>query len=128
MAKEVPFKDLHIELKTFSNEVVRKVVIEVDSRLKLASPVKTGRFRASWQVGKNGAPGSGAPPGNYGRAYGIQRIGYGQEEIGASYHVHNSLPYAQRLAMGWSKQAPSGWINNIATQVGSWANANIKGP
>jgi hypothetical protein len=47
-------------------KLLRAAVLETDSLLKQASPVDTGRFRASWQVGENSAGsmmrGTAAPP------------------------------------------------------------------
>jgi hypothetical protein len=98
-------------------KLLRAAVLETDSLLKQASPVDTGRFRASWQVGENAALGGIAPPGNYGTTPPLTRIGYGQERIGNVYSVHNNLPYAEPLARGSSKQASPGWVQGIAKDV-----------
>jgi hypothetical protein len=104
-------------------KLLRASVLETDSLLKQASPVDTGRFRASWQVGENAAPGGIAAPGGYGSAPPLARIGYSQERIGNVYSVHNNLPYAEPLANGSSRQtsgAPggqAGWIQGIAKDV-----------
>jgi hypothetical protein len=98
-------------------KLLRAAVLETDSLLKQASPVDTGRFRASWQVGENAAPGGIAPPGNYGTTPPLTRIGYGQERMGNVYSVHNNLPYAEPLANGSSKQAPAGWVQGAAKDV-----------
>jgi hypothetical protein len=98
-------------------KLLRAAVLETDSLLKQASPVDTGRFRASWQVGENAAPGGIAPPGNYGTTPPLTRIGYGQERMGNVYSVHNNLPYAEPLARGTSKQAPAGWVQGAAKDV-----------
>lgn len=105
-------------------KLLRSAVLETDSLVKQASPVDTGRFRASWQVGENAAPGGIAAPGNYGTAPSLSRIGYSQEQIGNIYSVHNNLPYAERLATAstkdgraWSKQAPAGWVQGVAKDV-----------
>jgi hypothetical protein len=111
-------------------QLLRVAVLETDNRLKQASPVNTGRFRASWQVSENAALGKGAPPGKYSSQYPIQRVGYAKETIGNVYSVHNNLPYAEPLAGGpsfpqsWitagirgSKQAPPGWVQGIAKDI-----------
>lgn len=104
-------------------KLLRASVLETDSLLKQASPVDTGRFRASWQVGENAAPGGQVPEGNYGSAPPLSRIGYQQERLGNIYSIHNNLPYAEALANGSSKQtsdAPggqAGWIQGIAKDV-----------
>jgi len=109
-------------------QLLRSAVLETDFRLKQASPVDTGRFRASWQVGENSAAGPGKPPGNYPSAPQIERINYEQERLGNVYSVHNNLPYAEPLAGGpsfppsWggqyrSKQADPGWVEGVAKDI-----------
>jgi hypothetical protein len=99
------------------NQLLRVVVLETDQQVKTQSPVDTGRFRSSWAIGENatgnydaGTGGSLAPVG----------INYtpGTERFGITYNVHNSLPYAERLAyQNWSKQAAPGWVDIIARQM-----------
>jgi hypothetical protein len=84
---------------------------------RLLAQLTLGRFRASWQVGENAAPGGIVPPGDYGTAPPLTRIGYGQEKMGNIYSVHNNLPYAEPLANGSSKQANAGWVQGIAKDV-----------
>tara|TARA_R100001443_G_scaffold5402_1_gene14205 strand:+ start:416 stop:901 length:486 start_codon:yes stop_codon:yes gene_type:complete len=87
------------EIKKKLNKLLTFAVIETDSRLKQESPVDTGRFRNSWQIGENaigtnfdGGPGGGIKPPE-GLNYSV-----GNEKIGNSYVIHNSLPYAAKLA------------------------------
>ena len=98
------------------NQLMRVVVLETDQQVKAQSPVDTGRFRSSWAIGENatgnydaGTGGSLAPVG----------INYtpGTERVGNTYHVHNSLPYAEPLANGHSDQAPAGWVDIVARQM-----------
>lgn len=98
-------------------KLLRAAVLETDSLLKQASPVDLGRFRASWQVGQNAAPGGVVPPGSYPTAPTITRLGYSQERAGNIYSVHNNLPYAEPLANGSSRQANPGWVQGIAKDV-----------
>lgn len=98
-------------------KLLRAAVLETDSLLKAASPVDTGRFRMSWQVGENAAPGGQVPEGQYGAAPPITRIGYQQERLGNVYSVHNNLPYAEPLANGSSRQAPAGWVQGVSKDV-----------
>ena len=101
--------------------LLREVVLETDQRVKTDSPVDLGRFRLSWAIGENNADFPGAPPGDYrGQALPPPRgIGYtpGREQLGNVYSVHNNLPYAEPLANGHSRQAPDGWIENIANDI-----------
>ena len=142
MARQIPVRDIGSYCEEQMEKLLRAAVLETDSLLKQASPVDTGRFRASWQVGENAAPGTGAPEGQFdagkirktskrGRTaqevLPIQRIGYQQEKVGNIYSVHNNLPYAEPLAGGsyppsWggqyrSKQAEPGWVQGIAKDV-----------
>jgi hypothetical protein len=114
-------------------KLLRSAVLETELLLKMASPVDTGRFRASWATGENTAgsydggeqqPATGQyrdatnPP----KDPSLERritIGYqaGQERIGNVYSVHNNLPYAEPLANGSSKQAAPGWVQGAAKDV-----------
>jgi hypothetical protein len=99
-------------------------VLETDARLKAASPVDTGRFRVSWQVGENAAPGGIKPEGTYSGTPPLDRIGYSREQLGNIYSVHNNLPYAERLAQGWSGQAPAGWVQGVAKDIQGFVRVN----
>jgi hypothetical protein len=120
------------QIGSFSTEkyeqLLRVVVLEVDGRLKLGSPVDTGRFRMSWQVSENGTAGGMQPAGDYDKseyataeetqsAISIARVGYQQERAGNSYHIHNNLPYAEPVAYGTS--LPSSWGGQYRTKQGT---------
>jgi hypothetical protein len=117
MAREIQVREIAKYCEDQMEKLLRAAVLETDSLVKQASPVDTGRFRASWQVGENAAPGAGMPAGSYSGMSGINRIGYQQEKVGNVYSVHNNLPYAEPLADGSSKQAEPGWIQGIAKDV-----------
>ena len=98
------------------NQLMRVVVLETDAELKARSPVDTGRFRASWAIGENqtgnydaGASTSTAPV--------TLNYTLGSEKITNVYNIHNSLPYAESLANGSSKQANAGWVDLVAKQM-----------
>jgi hypothetical protein len=117
MARRINIGDIGNFCEGQMNQLMRVVVLETDQQVKAQSPVDTGRFRSSWAIGENatgnydaGTGGSLAPVG----------INYtpGTERVGNTYHVHNSLPYAERLAyQNWSKQASAGWVDIIARQM-----------
>lgn len=120
-------------------KLLRSAVLETELLLKMASPVDTGRFRASWATGENtaGSYDGGeqqSATGQYKDATSppkdpsLERritIGYqaGQEKIGNVYSVHNNLLYAEALANGSSKQTAgaqggqAGWIQGAAKDV-----------
>jgi hypothetical protein len=126
MAREIRLDQISDYVEGRMDQLLRATVKETDKRLKSASPVDTGRFRASWQVGENAAPGTGKPPGNYSGDAPIERIGYSQEKVGNIYSVHNNLPYAERLAAvpPHSDQASAGWVQGIAKDMQSFVLNN----
>jgi len=140
MARTIRVGDIGDYCNQQMEKLLRSAVLETELLLKMASPVDTGRFRASWATGENTAgsydggeqqPATGQyrdatkPP----KDPSLERritIGYqaGQERIGNVYSVHNNLPYAERLATAstkdgraWSKQAPAGWVQGVAKDV-----------
>jgi hypothetical protein len=130
MARIIRIEDIGDYANNQVEKLLRAAVLETDSLLKQASPVDTGRFRASWQVGENSAgtydAGPQQSPSNPGRdktsapakpMFPLRKMNYQQERIGNVYSVHNNLPYAESLANGSSKQAPGGWIQGIAKDV-----------
>lgn len=131
MARVIRIGDIGDYANTQMEKLLRSAVLETDGLLKAASPVDTGRFRASWQVGENAAgtydagpqqPATGAykdqtePPGRPAPPA-LRRMNYSKERPGNIYSVHNNLPYAEPLANGSSKQANAGWVQGIAKDV-----------
>jgi hypothetical protein len=130
MARTIKIGDIGNYAEQQMEKLLRVAVLQTDQRLKQVSPVDTGRFRFSWQVGENAAGGGIAPEGNYPAAPPMSRIGYQQERIGNIYSVHNNLPYAEALAKGSSKQTAgatggqAGWIQGIAKDMQSFVQRN----
>jgi hypothetical protein len=132
MARSIRVGDIGSYVEGRMEQLLRVAVLETDSRLKQASPVDSGRFKVSWQVGENSATGGVKPPGEYSTAGipPIERIGYGQERIGNIYSVHNNLPYAEPLANGSSTQTAGatggqgGWVQGIAKDIQGFVVAN----
>jgi hypothetical protein len=124
MARTIRVADIGDYASQQMEKLLRVAVLETDSRVKQASPVDTGRFRVSWQVGENAAPGGEKPAGTYSGIPQIDRIGYREEKLGNIYSVHNNLPYAEPLANGSSKQAPAGWVQGIAKDIQGFVRTN----
>jgi hypothetical protein len=137
MARTIRVADIGDYASQQMEKLLRVAVLETDSRLKQASPVDTGRFRVSWQVGENAAgsydggpqqePSNAdrsktSPPG--GLIVPLRRMNYQQEKLGNVYSVHNNLPYAESLANGSSKQAPAGWVQGIAKDIQGFVRVN----
>lgn len=127
MTRNIPIGQIGNYMGDQLEILLRATILETDSRLKLQSPVDTGRFRASWQIGENAADSSPVPPGNYGaniRPPKGDNYQAGQEKLGNYYSIHNNLPYAESLAQGSSKQAPAGWIDRTAREMQQFVDAN----
>jgi len=124
MARTIRVADIGDYASQQFEKLLRVAVLETDARLKAASPVDTGRFRVSWQVGENAAPGGQKPEGAYSGTPPLDRIGYSREQLGNIYSVHNNLPYAERLAQGSSGQAPAGWVQGIAKDIQGFVQVN----
>ena len=121
MARTIRVGDIGDYANQQMEKLLRAAVLETDALLKAASPVDTGRFRFSWQVGENT---TGRPPDYYGNEGGpnanippLVKLNYQNERIGNVYSVHNNLPYAEPLANGSSKQASAGWVQGVAKDV-----------
>lgn len=123
MARNIPLAQIGDYIEQRMEQLLRVVVLDVDTRCKMESPVDTGRFRMSWQVGENAAPGGQAPDGSYPNMPALTRLNYNKEKLGNVYSVHNNLPYAEPLANGTSNQAPAGWVQLIAKDAQSYAIA-----
>jgi hypothetical protein len=97
--------------------VIRKIVLDLYVKLVQKSPVDSGRFRGNWQVGINypyttqssridNQPFGSAPSsGIFTEADATtKRWEFNDNAI----YLTNNLPYAYRLEMGYSRQAPQG--------------------
>jgi hypothetical protein len=124
MAGQIRIGDIGKYAEGQYNKLVTAAVLTADQRLKLASPVDTGRFRASWAIGQNAAPFEGQPEGQYSSSIPPNAVNYslGNEQVGNVYSIHNNLIYAEPLARGRSKQAPDGWVDSIAKDIQTYVN------
>jgi len=125
-------REFAIDLKKFgrvtreqAQMIVRKIIIDLDTRVVLSTPVDTGRARGNWYP-SIGEPSSARNDENYdpsgggsvaaatGMAMGVK--------LGQLAWLTNNLPYILPLENGWSKQAPSGMVdknlNAIAAKYG----------
>lgn len=125
----LPIRDIGNHMEQQLEKLLRVTVLETDARLKQQSPVDTGRFRVSWQIGENAADSTPASEGQYGTAITAPKgsnYQAGQEKLGNYYSVHNNLPYAESLAQGSSRQAPAGWVDRTAREMQNFVNTNYE--
>ena len=141
MTRTIKINEIGDYINGQMEKLLRVAVLETDSRVKLLSPVDTGRFRVSWQVGENSAGGGQKPEGSYTTtkfgsapaaqaAIPIERLGYSQEKLGNIYSVHNNLPYAEKLETSPLGQGSSfqtdgpGWVRGIAKDIQGFVRIN----
>lgn len=136
----LPIRDIGNYCERQVEQLLRATVLATDRKLKERSPVDTGRFRFSWQIGQNttgiydagpqqpsnpnsktrtSPPSSPAPP----LARGVNYTPT-FEKLGNVYSVHNNLPYAESLAQGHSSQAPAGWVDLTAREMQRFVDTN----
>lgn len=127
MAKQIKIGDIGNYAEGQLNNLITAAVLTADARLKLQSPVDTGRFRASWAIGQNAAPFPGQPEGQYSSPPPPTAVNYqlGNERIGNVYSLHNNLIYAENLAINGSRKfsVPGGWVDSVAKDVQTYVNS-----
>lgn len=101
---------------------VRKITMELLSKVVLKSPVDTGRFRGNWFTGLNYAPQDTSAIVD---KTGSESISRGNSVVGKytmrddAIYIANNLPYAYRLETGYSKQAPRGMARLSVMEISS---------
>jgi len=127
MARQIRIGEIGQYAEGQINKLITAAVLTADGRLKLDSPVDTGRFRASWAIGQNAAPFQGQPEGSYPSAPPPTAANYqlGGEQVGNVYSIHNNLIYAEPLAVKGSRKSglPGGWVDSIAKDIQTYVNA-----
>ena len=125
MTKIIKLDDLGAYYEDTVTSLLRGTILELGAQIKKESPVDSGRFRMSWQIGQNSTQAGVLPPAPkafYALKKGsrtpfykdqgdgrMKTVGYraGYENIGNSYYIHNNLPYAEALSYGTS--LPPSW-------------------
>lgn len=115
------FKKHIAKAKDKTEMFAKMLAIDIDAALVMRSPVDTGRFRANWMVGIGAI-----------NTETFERFSDVSHEPlinsikvnGQTIYITNSLPYAQRLEYGWSKQAPDGMVRLTVAEMSSRA-ANV---
>ena len=122
------------DIQNFANKtehkldlLIRKIALEMFSRIVLRSPVDEGRFRGNWQVAIGSIPQGTLELNDLTGIATINKIEATtlQVEAGDVIVLVNNLPYGPRLENGYSKKAPAGMVGvtvqefqDIARQVG----------
>tara|TARA_Y100001973_G_C5189714_1_gene330161 strand:+ start:1150 stop:1557 length:408 start_codon:yes stop_codon:yes gene_type:complete len=119
MTDQVPIDEIGWYSEKKVDRLVRAVVLEADKLVKEGSPVDTGRFAVSWQIGENKSDGQPAKEGNYGKVVRPpQGVNPNSIKAAHTYHIHNNLPYAEPLCyQGHSQKVDSNWFEMIAKEM-----------
>ncbi len=91
---------------------VRKIALELFSRVILRSPVDTGRFRGNWQVQVGNIPNGTLDLNDKSGTAAISAATAKTAGVvaGDVIYLANNLPYSIRLEEGHSQQAPTGMV------------------
>ena len=105
---------------------LKKVTLEVYSRVTLKSPVDTGRFRGNWMIGIGAANESTLgihTPGDA-KAENLRQeaIVFTITKL-QNIHISNNLDYGAKLEHGTSKQAPQGMVGITLSEIETHFNA-----
>lgn len=103
------------------NLVVRKVALDLFSRVIEKSPVDTGRFKGNWQVAIGSIPAGTLELNDKDGSATISRVTAETLNLSAGQIIYlvNNLAYARRLEFGYSKQAPAGMVRITVTEYGA---------
>jgi len=104
---------------------VRKVALELFSRVILRSPVDTGRFRGNWQVSVGNIPSGTLELDDKSGTATVSKAAAAAAGVKAGdiIYLANNLPYAMRLEEGYSSQAPGGMVALTAQEFKSIVDA-----
>jgi hypothetical protein len=114
MVKSVDFeaalRDYQKKLTSELSKQYRAGVIQIFNAIIVASPRKSGRFAGNW-IASIDTPIYTITDNT--TSYDVGSYLPSVANINSTFYLTNNLPYAVRLAEGYSKQRSSGWIDAI---------------
>ncbi len=137
--REIPPDKIGDFAEELLTKLLQTTVLESDARLKLATPVDTGRLRANWFIGEGVDP--TMTEGTEGKKYSdnspvkvftdpstkalnISRTGPkganyrpGSEKLGKFYSITNNMEYAEPVCYGTG--LPASWGGSYKTRQGA---------
>jgi len=92
--------------------VIRKIALDIFSRVIMKSPVDTGRFKGNWQVAIGNVPAGTLEVNDKDGSATISKVTAATLGLRAGQVIYlvNNLPYSRKLEYGHSKQAPNGMV------------------
>tara|TARA_R100000657_G_C4667984_1_gene112094 strand:- start:479 stop:910 length:432 start_codon:yes stop_codon:yes gene_type:complete len=115
--KRIEISNIGNFFKEEHENLLRLAVLTLDSRIKQASPVDTGRFRMNWQLAQNkrSAPIQGGPfTTSKNTIIPPLKLNYQKEKTGNTYSLINPLPYAEAVCFGTN--TPPSWNNKFRSK------------
>jgi len=99
------------------DETSRAIVLELFGSVIKDTPVDTGRAKGNWQT-TIGAPASGTVD-RLGESEALADVSQQTASFGAGKVIFltNNLVYINRLELGWSDQAPSGFLRKNVARI-----------
>lgn len=97
-------------VQTNANLLKRKVALYCQRELTYATPVKTGRARANWQVSLGAAITSPTDNTSSQSAIAVANGVVSGSRPEQAIVIANSVPYINKLNEGWSAQAPAAFV------------------
>jgi len=113
------------QIKQFADEVikkqelaVRKISLEIFTRVILKSPVDEGRFRGNWQVSIGNVPSGTVEIDDKSGSATISKAQAKALSLTAGQVIYlvNNLPYSHKLEYGHSNQAPNGMVRTTVQE------------
>lgn len=111
------------------NQVVRKIVLDIYTRIAQRTAVKTGRAITNWMVAK-GTPITTAtldadPTGMQAMQAAMSVFATYDYKVDTAIFITNSVPYIMRLEHGSSKQHPEGMVRVTVAEFQNIIQAQI---
>lgn len=108
--------------------VVRKIALDVFSKVIMRSPVDTGRFRGNWQVAIGEIPAGTVDVNDKEGTATIAKVTAEALKLKAGQVIFlvNNLPYAWPLENGHSSQAPSGMVGITVVEYQQIVDAAVR--
>lgn len=123
MAKYTSIEALKRAVMDDMAKIFSGVAISTFNQVIIESPRDTGRFANNWNASIN------TPDYSVSADVGTARTAnnIGTANLNDVLYLTNNLPYAERLANGWSGQRPSGWIDTILIRARNELAKKIQG-
>lgn len=107
-------------------DTMRTVAIDALSGIGLATPVKSGRARANWNIAVNTVDRSITQDTNQPDYISEAKEATTDLKVTDTINISNNLPYIRRLNNGYSKQAPASFVEKAVMIAKTRAKRNIK--